>query len=57
MPEEKTVKRARIIGIIAQADVAIRAQEPETTAEVVEEISKSAPAGSGRYRASVFQKA
>ena len=38
----------RIIGIIAQADVAIRAHQPETTAEVVEEISKSAAAGSGR---------
>jgi CBS domain-containing protein len=35
----------RIIGIIAQADIAIRAHEPETTAEVVEEISKSATAG------------
>jgi CBS domain-containing protein len=38
----------RIIGIIAQADVAIRAHEPETTAEVVEEISKSVAASSGR---------
>lgn len=37
----------RIIGIIAQADIATRAHEPETTAEVVEEISKSAAAGSG----------
>jgi CBS domain-containing protein len=35
----------RIVGIIAQADIAIRAHEPETTAEVVEEISKSATAG------------
>jgi CBS domain-containing protein len=35
----------QIIGIIAQADVAIRAHESETTAEVVEEISKSAVAG------------
>jgi len=34
----------RIIGIIAQADIATRAHEPETTAEVVEEISKSATA-------------
>jgi CBS domain-containing protein len=34
----------RIIGIIAQADIATRAKEPETTAEVVEEISKSATA-------------
>jgi CBS domain-containing protein len=32
----------RIVGIIAQADIAIRAHEPETTAEVVEEISRSA---------------
>ncbi|HEU5236732.1 MAG TPA: CBS domain-containing protein [Pyrinomonadaceae bacterium] len=32
----------RIIGIIAQADIATRAHKPETTAEVVEEISKSA---------------
>jgi CBS domain-containing protein len=32
----------RIIGIIAQADIATRAHERETTAEVVEEISKSA---------------
>ena len=34
----------RIIGIIAQADIATRTHEPETTAEVVEEISKSAAA-------------
>jgi predicted transcriptional regulator len=34
----------RIIGIIAQADIATRVKEPETTAEVVEEISKSATA-------------
>jgi CBS domain-containing protein len=34
----------RIIGIIAQADIAIRVREPETTAEMVEEISKSAGA-------------
>jgi CBS domain-containing protein len=34
----------QIIGIIAQADIATRAREPETTAEVVEEISKSATA-------------
>jgi CBS domain-containing protein len=34
----------QIIGIIAQADIATRAKEPETTAEVVEEISKSASA-------------
>jgi len=34
----------RIIGIIAQADIATRTNEPQTTAEVVEEISKSAAA-------------
>jgi CBS-domain-containing membrane protein len=34
----------QIIGIIAQADIATRAGEPDTTAEVVEEISKSATA-------------
>jgi CBS-domain-containing membrane protein len=34
----------RIVWIIAQADIATRAREPETTAEVVEEISKSATA-------------
>jgi CBS domain-containing protein len=34
----------QIIGIIAQADIATRAREPETTAEVVEEISKAASA-------------
>jgi CBS domain-containing protein len=34
----------RIIGIIAQADIATRVKEPETTAAVVEEISKSATA-------------
>jgi CBS domain-containing protein len=38
----------RIIGIISQADVAIRAHKPETTAEVVEEISKSAAASTDR---------
>jgi len=30
----------RLVGIIAQADVATRSDEPEKTAEVVEEISK-----------------
>ena len=30
----------QIIGIIAQADVATRINEPKKTAEVVEEISK-----------------
>lgn len=30
----------RLVGIIAQADVATRSDEPERTAEVVEEISK-----------------
>ena len=34
----------RIIGIIAQAEIATRVKEPETIAEVVEEISKSATA-------------
>lgn len=34
----------RIVGIIAQADIATRAHKPETTAEVVEEISRSAAA-------------
>ena len=34
----------QIIGIIAQADIATRVREPELTAEVVEEISKSATA-------------
>jgi CBS domain-containing protein len=49
--EEHQVRRVpvvddnnQIIGIIAQADIATRAREPETTAEVVEEISKSASA-------------
>ena len=32
----------RIIGIISQADVATRLGEPETTAEIVEEISQAA---------------
>jgi len=35
----------RIIGIISQADVATRMREPEKTAEVVEQVSKSATAG------------
>ncbi|HEY2972022.1 MAG TPA: CBS domain-containing protein [Pyrinomonadaceae bacterium] len=35
----------RIVGIIAQADVATRINEPEQTAEVVAEISKSAAGG------------
>ena len=34
----------QIVGIIAQADIAIYAHQPETTAEVVGEISKSATA-------------
>jgi CBS domain-containing protein len=38
----------RIVGIIAQADVATRSNEPEQTAEVIAEISKSARVGSGR---------
>ncbi len=32
----------RIVGIISQADVAIRVHEPEETAEMVEEISRAA---------------
>lgn len=35
----------RIVGIIAQADIATRLDAPKKTAEVVEEISKPAPAG------------
>jgi len=35
----------KIVGIIAQADVAIRADEPKKTAEIVQEISKSHAAG------------
>lgn len=35
----------RIVGIIAQADVATRIEAPKKTAEVVEEISKSSAAG------------
>jgi CBS domain-containing protein len=31
----------RLIGMISQADVAVRSDEPEKTAEVVEEISRS----------------
>jgi CBS domain-containing protein len=31
----------RLIGMISQADVAVRSHQPEKTAEVVEEISKS----------------
>ena len=31
----------RLVGIISQADVATRLDEPEKTAEVVREISKS----------------
>ena len=31
----------RLIGMIAQADVAVRSDQPEKTAEVVEEISRS----------------
>jgi CBS domain-containing protein len=32
--------RMRLVGIISQADVATRANEPEKTAEVVKEISQ-----------------
>jgi len=38
-------KQNRIIGIIAQADIATRSNKPQKTAEVVEEISRSATAG------------
>ena len=51
--EENQVRRIpvvdsnqKIVGIIAQADVATRLGEPESTAAVVEEISKSQAAGS-----------
>lgn len=44
--EERQVRRVpvvdntgRLVGIVAQADVALRSAEPETTAEVVERIS------------------
>jgi predicted transcriptional regulator len=30
----------QLVGVIAQADIAIRLRKPERTAEVVEEISK-----------------
>jgi len=33
-------EKNRLIGIIAQADIATRAEEPEKTAEMVEEISE-----------------
>jgi CBS domain-containing protein len=33
----------RVVGIISQADVATRVDEPEKTAEVVKEISQAAP--------------
>lgn len=35
----------RLVGIIAQADIATRINEPEKTAEVVEEISRATTAG------------
>jgi CBS domain-containing protein len=38
-------ENGRIIGIIAQADIATRLNEAELTADVVEEISKSQTAG------------
>ncbi len=34
----------RVVGIIAQADVATRLEEPRETAKVVEEISQPVPA-------------
>lgn len=33
-------RKGRIVGIIAQADIATRVEDPEETAEVVEEISQ-----------------
>jgi len=33
----------KLVGIIAQADVATRANQPEKTAEIVKEISKASP--------------
>ena len=33
----------QLVGIIAQADVATRADQPEKTAEVVKQISQAAP--------------
>ena len=38
-------ERDQLVGIIAQADVATRVEEPEKTAEVVEGISKAATFG------------
>lgn len=38
-------ENSRIVGIIAQADIATRLDAPKKTAEVVEEISKAAAAG------------
>jgi len=32
-----------VVGIVAQADVAIRGDQPEKTAEVVKQISQSGP--------------
>jgi CBS domain-containing protein len=52
MMEEHQIRRlpiieehGRIVGIISQADIATRLEEPERTAEMVEEISKSQAAG------------
>ena len=35
----------QLIGIIAQADIAIRAEEPDKTAELVEEVSRPSAVG------------
>jgi CBS domain-containing protein len=50
--EERQVRRIpivdesdRIVGIIAQADIATRLKEPAKTAEVIEEVSKATRAG------------
>lgn len=38
-------KDDRIVGIIAQADIATKLQKPQKTAQVVEEVSKAASGG------------
>jgi CBS domain-containing protein len=39
------VDGARLVGIIAQADVASRLHEPQVLAELVEEVSRPSAAG------------